>query len=313
MGPAAISGAIVELAMVACGLILLFFWWRSLPKKLPRPSPDVRLRDAAPGQGGEAGPADPGALPPWPGTASDLLLLLLLALGGGMAVPALLGLALQHARLTAEVRLVLGAVAFQGGLLSGIAVFHFLWGGARCPQRAGSAAESISALGATRSTPPFGQTLRDGGAAFLVSLPLVYGVSLVWQSLLGLSGLPVEKQDVVEMFMGIQAPGLRVAFILIAAVVAPITEELLFRAGLFRFFRGRAPRWIALLLPALLFGGSHLLQAPLASLAVLAPLVMLGVVFSIAYERSGRITTTMVAHSLFNLNTIMLVLLGLNT
>ena len=40
---------------------------------------------------------------------------------------------------------------------------------------------------------------------------------------------------------------------------------------------------------------------------------MLGVVFSIAYERTGHIATTMIAHSLFNLNTIMLVLVGLNT
>jgi membrane protease YdiL (CAAX protease family) len=283
VGPAAITGAIVELAMVAYGLILLFLWWRSARKQWPGRNP---LSD-------EAGRA---ALSPWPGTVSDLLLLVLLALGGGMVLPALLVQVLRHTGLAAEVQLVLVAAAFQGGLLGGIALFQLIWG--REPGILVS---------------PLRSALRDGGAAFLVSLPLVYGVSLAWQSLLGLSGLPVEKQDVVEMFMGIRAPGLRVAFILIAAVVAPIGEELLFRAGLFRFFRGRAPRWIALLLPAVLFGGAHLLQAPLASLAVFAPLVMLGVVFSLAYERTGRITTTMVAHSLFNLNTIMLVLLGLNT
>lgn len=275
MGPVAIAGLTVELALIGAGLILL--WQRGV-------SPAARARVV------------PAALPPWPGSGSDLLLLLLVALAGSMAVPAVLGLALRHVALSAETRLVLGAGAFQGGLLAGIAVFHRLWG--REPSRPG---------------PAFGRALADGGSAFLIALPLVYGVSLIWQSLLGLSGLPVEKQDVVAMFMGIESPGLRCAFIVIAAGVAPITEELLFRAGLFRYFRGRAPRWLALLLPALLFGGSHLLQAPLESLAVFAPLVMLGVVFSIAYERTGHIATTMIAHSLFNLNTIMLVLVGLNT
>jgi len=286
VGPAAISGLVFELALIGSGLILLFFWWRRRPKDLPPPRP----RAEADGR-----PAEPGALAPWPGPASDLLLLLLLALGGAMALPAGLSLVLRHAALSTEARLVLGAAAFQGGLLAGVAVFHALWG--QEPKRA---------------APPLGTALQDGGAAFLIALPLVYGVSLIWQSLLGLTGLPVEKQDVVALFMGIQAPGLRFVFILIATVLAPVTEELIFRAGLFRFFRGRTPRWIALLVPALLFGGSHLLQAPLESLAVFAPLVMLGVVFSLAYERTGRITTTMIAHSLFNLNTIMLVLLGLN-
>jgi membrane protease YdiL (CAAX protease family) len=285
VGPAATTGLVFEFALIGSGLVLLFFWWRNARRNRPGENPLG---------GGETG--TPGALPPWPGQSSDLLLLLLLALGGATALPGLLGLALRHAALPTETRLVLGAAAFQGGLLAGVGLFHVLWG--REPGR-----------------PPvsLGRAWRDGAAAFLVALPLVYGVSLLWQALLGLTGLPVEKQDVVELFMGIRSLPLRVAFILIATVVAPVTEELLFRAGLFRFFRGRTPRWIALGVPALLFGGSHLLQAPLDSLAVLAPLVMLGVVFSLAYERTGRITTTMIAHSLFNLNTIMLVLLGLNT
>jgi membrane protease YdiL (CAAX protease family) len=37
---------------------------------------------------------------------------------------------------------------------------------------------------------------------------------------------------------------------------------------------------------------------------------MLAIVFSLAYERTGRIGTTMIAHALFNLNMILLVLVG---
>jgi membrane protease YdiL (CAAX protease family) len=275
VGPAAISGEIFELALVGIGILLL---WRMVW------SPAARARRA------------PAALAPWPGSSSDILLLLLLAIAGGTVLPAVVGFAVRNVVLDSEHRLVLGAAAFQGGLLAGLVLFHFLW-----------------ARGPGRESPPILRALGEGAATLLAALPLVYGVSLVWQCILGFFGLPVEKQDVVALFMGIHSSSLRVVFILIAAVLAPVTEELLFRAGLFRYFRGRVPRWIALGVPALLFGGSHLLQSPLESLAVFAPLVMLGVVFSIAYERTGRIATTMIAHSLFNLNTILLVLLGLNT
>ena len=54
------------------------------------------------------------------------------------------------------------------------------------------------------------------------------------------------------------------------------------------------PRWAALLFPAVLFGALH------AHLASFAPLVVLGIVYSLAYERTGRIGTAIVAHALFN-------------
>ena len=57
-------------------------------------------------------------------------------------------------------------------------------------------------------------------------------------------------------------------------------------------------------MPALLFGALH------ANLSSFVPLVALGLIFSLAYERTGRIGTTIVAHGLFNLNTIVLILCG---
>ena len=89
-----------------------------------------------------------------------------------------------------------------------------------------------------------------------------------------------------------------------SVVVAPVTEELIFRRGLFRWLRTRLPRPAALLLPAVLFAALH------ANLASFPALVVLGVIFSLAYERTGRIGTSIVAHALFNLHTILLVLAG---
>ena len=87
-------------------------------------------------------------------------------------------------------------------------------------------------------------------------------------------------------------------------IIAPLTEELIFRAGLFRYLRTRVPRWIALLAPATIFAALH------SNLVAFVPLLLLGVLFSLAYERTGRISVTIVAHSLFNLHTILLILAG---
>jgi len=152
--------------------------------------------------------------------------------------------------------------------------------------------------------------LRTGAGTFLLALPLVLGVALLWQSLLEACGVPVRKQDVVELFEQIHSPCLRVVFVLAALVIAPVTEEIIFRGGIFRFLRNRTPRWVAILAPAVAFGASHLFQSPLDGLAAFVPLVALGAIFSIAYERTGRIGTTIVAHALFNLNTLAALLLG---
>jgi membrane protease YdiL (CAAX protease family) len=43
------------------------------------------------------------------------------------------------------------------------------------------------------------------------------------------------------------------------------------------------------------------------------PLFALGVFFALAYERTGRIAVPMIAHALFNLHTILLVMAGVTT
>jgi len=43
------------------------------------------------------------------------------------------------------------------------------------------------------------------------------------------------------------------------------------------------------------------------------PLFVLAVVFCLAYERTGRIETTIIAHALFNLNTFVLVAAGIGS
>ena len=73
------------------------------------------------------------------------------------------------------------------------------------------------------------------------------------------------------------------------------------------------PRWAALLIPALLFASLHVNWVTLEGLASFAPLAVLAIMFSLAYERTGHIGTPMVAHALFNLNTVILIFAGVGT
>jgi membrane protease YdiL (CAAX protease family) len=261
-----------ELGLILSGLAML---WRFAL------SPAGRASAAAP------------ALPKWGISVVDFLLLLWSAIMGGILgqflTLALLKLAAGSA--TDDTRQIVATVGLQFGLLGG-----FLAGNSLLP-----------GLRAVPAAPPRARAARPllaGGAVFLAAMPLVAAVSFVWEYLLDVLGLPVEKQELMDLFANPGSPGLLATMILLAIVVAPITEELVFRAGLFRFARGRLPRWAALLAPAVLFGAVH------GNLASFAPLAVLGLVFSLAYERTGDIRVSMVAHGLFNLCTALLIFSG---
>jgi membrane protease YdiL (CAAX protease family) len=260
----------LELALIFSGAWLL---WRLVL------SPSARAEASSP------------RLVAWEISISDFLLFLWCVVMGGFLFQLVAVQLVKSAHLDQTERLIFAGGGFQLGMLSGIALFRLVL------------RRRIVA------TPPL-VTLHpalSGFATFLISLPVLTVVRLLWQGALQLCGIEAEKQDLVEIFANAKSPALLVFMIVLAAVIAPITEELLFRWGIFRYARTRLPRWIALLLPGVLFGALH------ANLASFAPLVALGIIFSLAYERTGRIGTTIVAHGLFNLNTIVLILCGVTT
>jgi membrane protease YdiL (CAAX protease family) len=146
--------------------------------------------------------------------------------------------------------------------------------------------------------------LASGTATFLMAMPFVFLSALLWTGVLKGLGLDTDRQPAVEMVGRIASSPWIALFVLFAVIVAPIAEELLFRAGLFRYLRTRQRRWAALLLPALLFAAIHF------HLGSYLPLAVLGVFFSLAYERTGNVMTPIVAHALFNLNNLLVLLAG---
>ncbi|HEX2852362.1 MAG TPA: CPBP family intramembrane glutamic endopeptidase [Opitutaceae bacterium] len=230
----------------------------------------------------------PAQLPRWEISRTDFFLFVWFVIAGGFAGSLCAGLVLKFHPLGGDATTMVGTAGGQLGGLIGIALFEFFFDRRR-------------PLETTRRP----SVLVSGLVTFVIGLSAATLTNLLWQQLIQVFDLPGEKQDLVRMFLEAETPLLLGIMIVLACVGAPATEELLFRRGIFRYVRTRLPRWAALLLPACLFGAVHL------NFAGYAPLVVLGLVFALAYERTGRIGTSMVAHALFNLNTILLILAGI--
>jgi uncharacterized protein len=144
-----------------------------------------------------------------------------------------------------------------------------------------------------------------GVGTLLVAVPVLILISLGWMELLRFFNLPEEPQDLIALFNQTKSVFVVAGMLVVACVLAPIYEELLFRAGLYRFIRHRLGRMPALLLSGLCFGAMH------GNWAGFLPLAVFGMLLAVVYEATGSIRVAIIAHGLFNLNTIILLLSGL--
>lgn len=235
-------------------------------------------------------------LPPWNLSLGDFLAAALFVIGGGLVVQIATALTIRHLAADSlgadpELNLVVQGAAFQIGLLVGAALAALFTRGRTTPEAATAPAPRIGLL-------------RGGVGAFLAALPAVTALNLAWAGLLMLFDVEAPPQELVFLMVEAESPLTTALLILFAVVVAPLAEELVFRAGFFRFLRTRTPKWVAYLLPATIFGALH------GNLAAFVPLTALAIAFAIAYERTGRIGVPILAHALFNLNTVVLLFAG---
>lgn len=263
--------AILEIALAIAGMVL--FWRLFL-----RPT----ARAARP----------PPLLSHWDTTLPDFVLFIVFVLCGSFVCALFAGLISKGLGLRGDAVTVVAGAGAQLGMLGGACVYWARPGRGRPETFASS------------------NVLLSGVVTFLVSLPFLLLSANVWELVLKQFNLPTERQSLIAMFANADSPLLLAIMILLAIIIAPLTEELVFRAGLFRFLRGRVPRWIALAGPGLIFASLHFNWRTLEGLTSFAPLVVLAVMFSLAYEHTGHIGTPIVAHALFNLNTILLIFSG---
>jgi membrane protease YdiL (CAAX protease family) len=126
---------------------------------------------------------------------------------------------------------------------------------------------------------------------FLMMLPLVALVSwllqLVWAD-------PGGSNPLLEMVLNSSDGVALLAFALTAVVLAPVFEETLFRGVLLPVLGRHLGPIVGVLMSALVFATAHL------SLGELVPLTVLGIGLGVLRWQSGRLSTSVCLHALWN-------------
>ena len=125
----------------------------------------------------------------------------------------------------------------------------------------------------------------------VAAAPLIGIAEALTQTFLGGES---SKQEIVDLFNSSRTIQERVTIIVLAVVVAPISEEFIFRFFIYGVLRRYLGITAGLIFNALLFAAAH------THLPSAAPLFVLGACFTLAYEWSGSILVSMAMHALFN-------------
>jgi uncharacterized protein len=116
------------------------------------------------------------------------------------------------------------------------------------------------------------------------------GAYLLFATLYSALVLEPHQKDIAEGF------GTWPVQVLLIAVLAPASEEVCFRGMLFGGLREKLPRLGAALLSGLIFGGLH----AFTGISAVPPLIVLGTLFALLYEKTGSIVPGILLHMLNN-------------
>lgn len=138
--------------------------------------------------------------------------------------------------------------------------------------------------------------------AMVVQLLILPGIAFLLRPLLGEPEVSGPVQDLLDQADGPAFLGL----VLSVAVGAPLVEELFFRGLLLRSLQRRLPDYLAVTLSAVAFGIAHGSALPVdAVVLVMVSLTVFGAVLAVLAIRTGRLGPSIVAHSVFNLFTLL--------
>ena len=135
-----------------------------------------------------------------------------------------------------------------------------------------------------------------GLLGLVIALPVIY---FSYSLALLYFGADTKPQPLLQFFMSpTTSISDRLLLIFTAVVVAPVSEEVIFRGYFYGVMRRYGGRWPAIILSAVLFGAIHVHPPALIALAVLA------VALTLVYERTGSLWAPMLMHACFNSATL---------
>lgn len=144
----------------------------------------------------------------------------------------------------------------------------------------------------------------SGLAVFFAVAPLILIAGNLWQGFLRfVVGEEFDpSQETVKHLIETPNLGLFVQIVIAAVLVAPVAEELFFRGLLYGFLRRYVRPAIAIPAGGILFGVVH-------PLGVTGSMMILGCLLCYVYEKTGRLTVPIAIHFVFNLTSVVLIIL----
>jgi membrane protease YdiL (CAAX protease family) len=133
---------------------------------------------------------------------------------------------------------------------------------------------------------------RRAAGLIVLLLVLFLVLNVLWQALFNPG-----KEKILQQLGSNENAALLLLSAALTCVVAPISEEFLFRGFIFTALRNWRGTFPAAVITGLLFGGVHVGSAPVLDLV---PLAALGFGLCLLYRRTGSLYPCVVAHSLNN-------------
>ncbi len=186
--------------------------------------------------------------------------------------------------------LVLGTLAFQGAACG--LIFSF-WQRHQIGWREGFGF----------SGPQLKRALRLGLLIFLVTLPAVWALQAACVFALTELGFPPDDQAAVQLIENARSWWMRAYFAGFAVVLAPVTEEFMFRGLLYPFIKQLGWPRLALLGVSFLFALIHF------DVATFLPLLLLALALTWLYEKTDNLLAPIAVHALFNASNLAMLVL----
>jgi membrane protease YdiL (CAAX protease family) len=141
-------------------------------------------------------------------------------------------------------------------------------------------------------------TWRQVGIGVAATLAMFVAVNVTSAIIASVTHLH-DTEEAVQLLQQVKTPAEKLLFIAIAAILAPIVEELAFRAFLFNAFARYAPAGAAAVLSGILFGLVHATSKQ-QIVTVAIPLALGGIVLALVYRYSRCYWSNVITHGLFN-------------
>ena len=144
------------------------------------------------------------------------------------------------------------------------------------------------------------------GTALLGTITMWLAVTLVGAAIVGVTHRH-DTENAIALLQAMKTPAQELAFFLLACVLAPMIEELIFRVFIFnalsKYFaaigRGVAPLVVAIVVSGAIFGTVHA-GSVAQLLTVSIPLTIGGIVLAYVYARTHNYWASVTTHALFN-------------